>query len=85
MPHKSICTGEGDAYLDAYPEMRRWINECTTCHDRGWNPSLPDRLTARASGGEITIGGAHTLRRYFPRPLTLDEHGRCPVCAQLPD
>jgi hypothetical protein len=83
VPHKSIRTGEADAYLDSYPEFREWVNECVRCHDRGRNPAMPAELTKRASGGEITSAGGHHLRRYFPRTLALDEFGRCDVCARL--
>jgi hypothetical protein len=83
MARKSIRTGEADAYLDSYPELRKWVNECVRCHDRGRNPSMPAKLTKRASGGVITVAGGHEIRRWFPRSLALDESGLCPVCARL--
>jgi hypothetical protein len=83
MPHKSIRTGEADAYLESYPELRKWVNECARCHDRGRDPSMPPEVTKRASGGVITSAGGHNLRRMFPRELALDDLGLCEVCARL--
>ncbi len=63
---------EADLYLQEYPRLLEWINQCVSCQHRGHKPELPD---------EIHPGiAARNLRKYF-QELHLNENGLCPQCA----
>lgn len=34
---------EGEQYLDAFPKLRKWINECCACHQKGYDPNMPGK------------------------------------------
>lgn len=67
----------GEEYISAFPEFKKWINECVCCHAKGYNPSMPQKI------GQFEGNlGAYFIRKYF-KPLRLDEHGLCLLCAKL--
>ena len=64
---------KGDAYVDQYPDLVRWLRTCTLCGATGHDPELPDQPFPH-----FTMG-ARNIKAYFP-PLSIDEHGRCDMC-----
>lgn len=62
-------SNDGLLYLQDYPKLKKWINQCGACQRIGHHPDLPDRHVATKN-----------LRRYFP-PLPLDETGLCEQCS----
>ena len=34
---------KGEEYISAFPKFKKWINECSCCHAKGYNPSMPKR------------------------------------------
>ena len=28
---------EGEEYINAFPKLKKWINECLCCHEKGYN------------------------------------------------
>ena len=65
-------SNDGLLYLQDYPQLRKWINQCVACQQVGSKPELPD---------SIGVGvAARNLRRYF-RPLLLNEIGLCEQCS----
>ena len=45
---------DGESYLTSFPKYRKWINECITCHSKGYKPDMP----------------SHHVRGYFdPLPV----------------
>lgn len=36
---------EGEEYIKAFPKLKKWINECVCCHEKGYNPSMPEKIT----------------------------------------
>ena len=48
-------TNKGDEYINKFPKFKKWINECSCCHIKGYNPALPEKIT--------TIDGS--LEVYF--------------------
>jgi hypothetical protein len=63
----------GDAYLQLYPKLRKWIRVCARCGTRGYDPAMPDSTYPR---GGCAVNHLH---RCF-RPLELDQMGRCEFC-----
>lgn len=35
---------EGELYLQSYPKLRKWINECQICHAKGYKPDMPKHI-----------------------------------------
>ena len=69
-------------YMSSYPELKKWINTCVCCGATGYKPEMPDKLTSRFGGEEITTCGAQNIRRFYP-PLELNDNGLCAVCERL--
>jgi len=65
---------DAELYLNTYPRLRKWINQCVSCGARGHRPEMPEHI-----GGEYSIA-ARKLRRYFS-PIALDDAGRCSACS----
>ena len=65
-------------YIDSNPECKKWINECICCHKKGYNPSMPEKITLN----EIGFTGAEYIRQNY-KPLLLNEYGLCEICAKL--
>ena len=64
-----------DAYLQVFPSLRKWINECPICHARGYKPEMPEHI-----GGEFSIAGK-TIRKAL-QPMEVDELGICLMCSK---
>ena len=67
----------GNEYLDSFPKLKKWMNECVGCHKQGYKPDTPDQIA-------VLEGSVHgyMIKKYFS-PLSIDEDGYCEVCAQL--
>ena len=50
---------EGEEYINAFPRLKKWINECLCCHEKGYKPSMPDKIT--------TVDGS--LEVYFNKNI----------------
>lgn len=35
---------DGEEYLIMYPKLRKWINECAMCHEKGYKPDMPEEI-----------------------------------------
>ncbi|MBE6901097.1 MAG: hypothetical protein E7478_01330 [Ruminococcaceae bacterium] len=66
---------DAELYLDTYPKLRKWINECVVCHSKGYKPDMPEHI-----GGEYSVSGA-VIRQYF-RPLELNDDNICLQCSR---
>ena len=62
-----------EKFFEQYPSMRRWVNECVTCHRKGYRPETP------LPEEETMYPTPWHLRRYFDE-LDLDESGVCEQC-----
>ena len=63
-------------YLQQYPSLRKWINECPACHNVGYKSEMPENI-----GDEYSVAGKNI--RKMLRPLEVDELGFCTVCSRL--
>ena len=36
---------KGDLYIEKFPKLKKWINECNCCHCKGYDPDMPDKIT----------------------------------------
>jgi hypothetical protein len=63
---------EGLLYLQDYPSLRKWINQCVACQRLGHKPEMPEQIGPG--------GAAQNLRRYFPE-MGVDAAGLCEQCA----
>jgi len=64
---------EGKSYLQIYPELRKWINQCVACQREGYKPNMPEDIFPGVA--------AENIRKYF-RELELNEIGLCSICAR---
>jgi hypothetical protein len=62
---------DGLLYLDMYPRLRKWMNQCAACQRLGHKPELPESLEKSMA--------AKNLRSYFPE-MAIDESGLCEHC-----
>ena len=67
-----------DAYVNAFPELRKWIRVCQFCHAKGYDPAMPDSI-----GGSLNPGYAAKYIKQGLNPLDVDDMGLCPVCSKL--
>ena len=67
---------EGEAYINAIPKFKKWINECVCCHAKGYKPEMPEKISREGSVG------AYFIRKYF-KPLEINKDGLCKVCEKL--
>jgi hypothetical protein len=63
---------DGLLYLQDYPRLRKWINQCVACQRLGHKPGLPEQLGKGRA--------AHHLRKYFPE-MAVDASGLCDQCS----
>lgn len=68
----------GEDYVQHYPELKKWINQCVCCQARGYNPNMPKGV----GGFFCTIQTGNYLRKTF-RPLAVNEFGLCEICANI--
>lgn len=66
----------GEKYISAFPYLRKWINECNCCHEKGYNPDMPEHV-----GGKYSLA-ADYIRKNF-KPLQLNSDGLCPHCESI--
>ena len=66
---------DGDAYLQHYPDLLRWLNICKGCGARGYKPELPNNIYPHFNVA------ADNLRKYF-QPLQVNEMGHCQQCTK---
>ena len=65
-----------NSYLQKYPSLTKWINECPACHTIGYKPEMPEHI-----GGECSVAG-NNIRKMLC-PLEVDDLGFCVVCSKL--
>jgi hypothetical protein len=63
---------DGLKYLQHYPRLRKWINQCVACQALGHKPEMPLQIGPGVA--------AQNLRRYF-KALGLNATGLCEQCA----
>ena len=78
MKHRNRAIHKGEEYVNMYPCLRKWINQCVQCQARGYKPDMPDIVAHNwwTNGSPFT---ARYIRKHF-HPLVLDERGLCEVC-----
>jgi hypothetical protein len=64
-----------EEFLMKYPHMLRWVNECLSCHHKGYKPEMPEPEV------DISVFIPAKLRRLLDE-LALDENGLCEQCRQ---
>ncbi len=64
-----------EKFLSKYPYMLRWVNECLSCHHKGYKPEMPEPEFDNA----VFIPAI--LRRLVDE-LALDEDGLCEQCRE---
>lgn len=73
MRHKN----EGEEYINAFPKLKKWMNECICCHTKGYNPAMPEKITVVEGSLEV-----YNIKRFF-KPLYVNEYGLCGICAKV--
>lgn len=68
---------EAEVYLQMYPKLLKWINECPACHAKGYNPNMPEHI-----GDEDLVAAGRNIRKML-RPLEVDDLGFCLTCSRL--
>lgn len=70
---------EGRQYIQKFPKLKKWINECAMCHRQGYKPDMPDKITKIEGSFEV-----YYIKKYFD-VLALNDKGLCDTCARLID
>ena len=65
----------GEEYINQFPKLKKWINECICCHSKGYKPDMPEKISTQEGSLEV-----YYIKKYF-KPLKLDESGLCEFCA----
>lgn len=68
---------KGEKYIDTFPNLRKWINECVCCHRKGYKPELPETISIVEGAQDVFY-----LKKYF-KPLSINEQGLCEVCEKI--
>jgi len=68
---------KGEEYINAFPKLKKWINECVCCHGKGYNPAMPEKITIVEGSLEV-----YNIKRYF-KPLELNQDGLCSQCEKV--
>ena len=61
-----------EQYLNDYPEVRRWLNECMVCHTLGYKPEMPETIYPGSM--------AENIRKFFS-PLKVNDISICDDCS----
>lgn len=68
---------KGEEYINTFPKLKKWINECSLCHKKGYDPFMPDKITTEDGSLEV-----YYLKKYF-KPLSLNKDGFCQQCEKI--
>ena len=68
---------KGEEYIQSFPKLQKWINECVCCHRKGYNPEMPNKITVVEGSLEV-----YFLKKYFS-PLLLNDNGVCQHCERF--
>lgn len=68
---------KGEEYIAAFPKYKKWINECLCCHEKGYDPAMPEKISIVEGSLEV-----YYIKKYF-KPLSINEYGLCPICERL--
>lgn len=68
---------QGEEYINKFPKLKKWINECLCCHKKGYNPSMPAKITVVDSSLET-----YYVKKYF-KPLSVNKDGICEQCQKI--
>lgn len=60
-------------YLQAYPGLLKWVNQCLACRRRGLDPETPRQIFPWATAADLH------LPKMFDE-LQLGESGLCETC-----
>ena len=66
---------EGEKYIESFPRLHKWINECCGCHQKGYDPNMPEKISVVEGALDV-----YFIKKYF-KPLPLTEDGLCEQCA----
>ena len=68
---------KGENYINTFPKLKKWINECMCCHRKGYKPDMPETIS-------IVEGAMDTyfIKKYF-KPLQINEDGLCETCEKI--
>ena len=66
-----------EKYINSFPKLKKWINECLCCHEKGYNPAMPEKITIVEGSLEV-----YNIKRLF-KPLSLNQDGLCPQCEKV--
>jgi hypothetical protein len=64
---------EKEIYVKQYPEMKKWLNECSICQTIGYKPDLPEDIHP----GVL----AQNIRKMYNK-LEVDEINICIDCGK---
>lgn len=64
-----------EAFLMQYRYLLRWVNECPSCHHKGYKPETPK---PEHDNSAVVLA---VFRRLL-KELVLDEDGLCPQCVR---
>lgn len=81
MYHKNK-TDNGIEYIRQYPKLKKWVHTCVCCGCSGYDPNMPEMLTANWGQGEVKTVKAHYIKKYF-KPMSVNDLGMCEVCQKL--
>lgn len=79
MQHKN---DNGMQYLQQYPDLKKWINTCICCGQSGYDPNMPEVLTANWGQGEVRTAKAYYIKKYF-RAMSVNDLGICETCQKV--
>ena len=74
---KRLKGNEGEIYINSFPKLKKWINECLCCYEKGYNPAMPEKITIVEGSLEV-----YNIKRLF-KPLSLNQDGLCPQCEKV--
>lgn len=61
----------GEDYISRFPKLKKWINECSLCHKKGYKPDMPDQISVVDGARDVFY-----IKKYF-KPLKVNEDGIC--------
>lgn len=68
---------EGEKYINKFPKLKKWINECNYCHSKGYAPDMPEKITEVDGSLEV-----YYIKKYF-KPLFINKAGLCKTCENI--